>query len=418
MDNQKLFENSTNKGASMIQKVKAVINEHFPEYWEPAEACLVAAGTLSLKNILNPTGVVLTGPSSSGKSTVLRLLNKVDESMVYFSDHFTPAAFVSNHSQKSESELQSIDLLRRIENKCFIVSDLGCITKGRSEEVLQRLTRFTRVLDGEGLRTDTGVYGRRECSGERLFVFLAGMIPPTSTTFDSIRQAGSRLFFFQMPNSTQNIRQLLERQLGGLSYEEKLIICQDTVRDFFNEMRSGGIKTVNFDLSLTSLDIKDALKDLACLVSDLRGTVSEDGEIYKEHPSRAMTFLSNMVSSRAYLYGRDRVTEEDLPMLFDLAVGSCSRNEALLLKKLVSFDTEVITRKDIGELLRLDPKQVGRIVDKMKVLGLIQENGKIPTTGRFAEGLSLSSQYINLKKIMNRPFFSNPDGNPSEGGKG
>ena len=100
----------------------------------------------------------MIGVPSSGKTTVLNFLRGADE-ITYFSDKFTPRSFMSHYSNKNGEDLEKLDLLKRIIKKCFIVPDLGVIFGKRKDDVQESLSILTRVLDGDGLTSDSGTHG-------------------------------------------------------------------------------------------------------------------------------------------------------------------------------------------------------------------------------------------------------------------
>src|SRR5580692_3901837 len=113
-----------------IEGLKSTVIEMFPELWLQTEACLATMATLLLKNNANPTALVLVGQSSAGKTTILNMFKNLNE-LVYFTDSFTPRAFISQYAQKDKSQLEDVDMLKRINQKCFIVCDLGVIFSKR-----------------------------------------------------------------------------------------------------------------------------------------------------------------------------------------------------------------------------------------------------------------------------------------------
>lgn len=88
-----------------IADVEQVVCDEFDEQtWDVTEAVLSAHVTLLLQGQTGGIGLVITGPSESAKTTILKFLDGLD-GMVYRSDDVTLASFVSHDSSKSEDQL-------------------------------------------------------------------------------------------------------------------------------------------------------------------------------------------------------------------------------------------------------------------------------------------------------------------------
>jgi hypothetical protein len=108
---------------------------------------------------------------SAGKTIAVNFFADIRE-LAYPTDKFTPASFVSNAANVAKNKLREIDLLPRIQYKLFIIRDLAPLFSKREDDLNECLGILTRVLDGEGLNTDSGIHGQREYNGEYLFMIL------------------------------------------------------------------------------------------------------------------------------------------------------------------------------------------------------------------------------------------------------
>src|SRR5262249_38264272 len=68
----------------------------------------------------------------------------------------------------------------------------------KDDDLIKSLGILTRVLDGEGLETDSGVHGKRGYKGDYLFMLLAGTPPIAPRVFKVMGNFGSRLFFLSL----------------------------------------------------------------------------------------------------------------------------------------------------------------------------------------------------------------------------
>lgn len=144
-----------------------------------------------------------------------------------------------------------------------------------------------------------------------------------------------------------------------------------------------------------------AILDLACLVSDLRGSFDRDGEVTRENPERAFIVLRTVAFSRALMCGRDGISNEDMPILFGFALSLCPRRKALIVEKLFSSNVDGVTEREIENLLNLNSEHVGYFIHELKALGLIREIERISPNGRPINGFKLSCEFLELKRIIN-----------------
>ena len=158
--------------AITFEEWRTAIRENFPSLLSPAEACASVIAQLLLNDVSNPFALALVDVPSSGKTITLNFFDGTPE-LTYTTDNFTPASFVSHASNVQPKELGNVDLLPRIRFHMLIVRELGSIFGAKDDDLIKSLGLLTRVLDGEGLETDSGVHGRRGYKGDYLFMLLA-----------------------------------------------------------------------------------------------------------------------------------------------------------------------------------------------------------------------------------------------------
>jgi hypothetical protein len=179
-------------------------------------------------------GLNIVGPASSEKTTVLSFFYGNDD-LVYHSDNFTPASFVSHSAKTKREKLPDVDMLPKIKGKCLIVPELAPIFGTNKDELLHNFSILTRVFDGEGLQTNSGVHGRRGYEGDYYFAWLGATTPIRKAVWNTMAQLGSRLLFLAAPSglsvedkSLKMFSEFYERQ----PYRERVEICRSAVRDF------------------------------------------------------------------------------------------------------------------------------------------------------------------------------------------
>ncbi len=145
--------------AEVIARAEQTVKAHFPKLWPAVDVGLSVCASLLLADNVNPVAVVYVGPAAAGKTTVVNMF--ADHSLTCVSDSFTPASFVSHAANVAREQLEKIDLLPRIRHKVLITPELAPILRGKEDELAKQFSILTRVLDGQGLQTDSGTHGQR-----------------------------------------------------------------------------------------------------------------------------------------------------------------------------------------------------------------------------------------------------------------
>jgi hypothetical protein len=177
------------------------VREHFPECLLPLKAALAVVAINSFQHNQQPVTLIFSGPSSSGKTLVLSLINPScsDEELskcLYRCDSFTAKSFVSHCANKTKAELDEMDLLPRIENKTLITKELAPIFGQKEDELRQTFSMLTSILDGRGYISNSGSQGQRGYNRPINFTWLGATTPPTNRAFRVMAQLGTRLMFF------------------------------------------------------------------------------------------------------------------------------------------------------------------------------------------------------------------------------
>jgi len=314
-----------------VQDLQRTIEQHFPQLWPAVEAGLAACATLLLADNANPTALIYVGPPSSGKTTVAMMFEGAEvngEPLVYRSDQFTPAAFVSHAANISNEDLEKVDLLPRIQHKVLLTPDLGTVFRGKTEELMHRLSIITRVLDGHGFTSDSGMHGQRGYAGDYLFTWLGCTTPFTDNVWQVMAQLGSRLFFLALdPIASPSVNDLVQTLSQPIPYRERLEESKEAVHTFLDALfiTYDGVRGVVWDP-----DAGGAVQMIARLAELLAVMRSRQGQ--PESPHRAAAVLFNLARGHALLYGRTQLTDADLPMVARIALSSMPAERRAVLE--------------------------------------------------------------------------------------
>ena len=262
---------------------REVITKNFPHLWPYAEACASAIAILLIKDAL-PFCLVLQGVPGCGKTTTLSFLYNFVHS--HKTDKFTPASFVSHAPQKSEKELEKVDLLPKLKHKVLITSDLSPLFGLIPERLKENLSILTRVLDGRGLTTESGIHGTRGYSGDYMFTWIAATTPIPYAVWDLFGNLGARMYFHEVGTERKTVDEHLQ-ELRKATYRQRVRECnQATLRFLKNVWQTG---EVEWNPKEDPEGVLRRIVQLALLLVRLRGKVNV---VVKEDYAGEKTYYS------------------------------------------------------------------------------------------------------------------------------
>jgi hypothetical protein len=219
----------------------------------------------------------------------------------------------------------------------------------RDDGLNECLGILTRVLDGEGLSTDSGNHGQREYKGEYLFMILAASTPIPPKIWKMMGSLGSRLFFLGI-NSKDKSEQDLINQLTTSTYKEKEKLCRLATSDFLKTLWGkypDGIIWKNED---DSNDVKALIGKCARLLAYLRGVIHVHQDDFGgfgsththtipviEKPDRINQLFYNLCRGHALVCGRTQIEKNDLKTILELTIDSSPPTRAKLFRKLIEY---------------------------------------------------------------------------------
>jgi hypothetical protein len=380
-----------------VERVYEVVGQNFPEIIEETVACLAVAATLLLEDQQNPVAVNFEGPPSSAKTTLIDFLSDAGEERVYRSDKFTPKSFVSHSANVKRDKLDEVDLLPRIRHRVFLVPELAPLFGLRNEDLLENFSILTRVLDGQGLSTDSGVHGRRGHTGDYLFAWIGCTTPIEHRVWKTMGKLGSRFLFLEMPRVDLSDSDLVDDLAGGDSYRQRVATCQVAVGDFLERLwiETGGVRSIAWDRTGDPRDVMLKIAAYAKVLAILRGIItvwregSGDDETYNfstpiiEAPHRAMSLLYALARGHAIVHGRAQLSEDDLPLVARAALESTPNDRRAVMRLLVANEGMVAT-SDVQKAMRCSAPTARAILETLDKLDLGRfENPGPPVEAHF-----------------------------------
>lgn len=358
-----------------------IVASHFPDLVLAAEAGVSVMAQLLIKDITNPFALVFVDVPSAGKTIAVNFFAGIKD-LAYATDKFSPAAFVSNAANVPREKLKEIDLLPRLQYKVFIIRDLATLFSKRDDDLSECLGILTRVLDGEGLNTDSGVHGQREYDGEYLFMILAASTPIQPRVLKVMGNLGSRLFFLSLNSKDKSISELAG-QLKGEAHKRKETTCRTATSDFLKTLWNANPDGVEWNKKKDPDEALEIISRSAKLLASLRGVINiysdSFGEFgnsnYKystpliEKPDRINQLFYNLARGHALACGRKNILKEDLKLMLEIVADSAPMMRAKLFRKLIEHGGTMTTDEVEKALMCSKPTALDEM-EKLKILGI------------------------------------------------
>lgn len=372
-----------------ITEVRQTVEWHYPHLWPAVEAGLAVCATLLLKDNANPTALIYIGPASAGKTTVASMFDEPAlegetlgrGTLVYRSDQFSAAAFVSQSATTAKEDLGGVDLLPRIRHKVLLTPDLVTMFRGKDETLTERFSIITRVLDGHGLTRDSGTHGQRGYTGDYLFAWLGCTTPFTDNVWRVMATLGSRLFFFSLDSvSDPTENDLVKSMTSSVPSQQAVKDCQQQVQRFLKTLfeKHGGIRSVRWSQRNTPKDVAHTMARLAMLIAIMRTQVdqTEEGPAQKESAYRALAVLHNIAQGHALLSGRLRLSREELPLIARIALSSMPVQRRAVLEAFAKHAGKPLSVIDVSEAASVCDNTARKIMREFDLLNIARYDEK------------------------------------------
>lgn len=373
--------------------VRETIRENFDdETLHVAEAVLSAHAVLAIEDA-SPFGLVVVGVSGTGKTTVLRFIEggTTSERMFYRSDDVTPAAFVSHNASVSTDDLDSIDLLPKIQHKTLVSRDMATWFEGTRENIREKMATMANVMDGDGYTRDSGTHGQRGYEGDYRFNFIGASTPLDPRAWETMGHVGNRLVFIQKPN-TKSINEVVDDVFGESEYSAKVAACREVVDRFLGVLWKyhGGYGGVTWTSKPGSPNVAPVIGYLTDLVAHARAPAGPDAKPEGTH--RLATAFRDIARGHALISGRTAITLDDIGVCTRVALGTIPRKRRPVIQALVDPRTGTdLTAADIETTTDWSRPTTLSRMKLVANLGIADLN--TDSTGRQTQYLTLKPQF-------------------------
>lgn len=367
--------------------LEKVVKDNLPSLWLALEFVLTIRSIMNIAGVTLPWFGIILGRASSLKTAAIEILR--DTINTFYTDIFTPKAFVSNSTTVSKDKLVHIDMLPKVKNKLFLVSELSSMFTKKEEEVQETLGIFTRLADGHGLQTNTGAHGSR---GYRdiYFNMVAAAVDIPYKVYKLLGYLGPKLYFIRLPKTAKTEDQYLTEMYAD-EYPVKFGKVREALNEYLNVFAScldmeieEGTKlsripwTKEDDRQASRLIVRSAL-----LLSHLRAVVMTFGDSYGhggtdyayataqiEEPSRAITQLRNLARGHALSKGRTHVTMGDIPIIIKVALSTAPIDRVNVFDLLIAHKGKLTTTL-IEDSLNMSPPTARKTMTELKAIELV-----------------------------------------------
>ena len=410
-----------------IKKVLDVVEKNFPDIVQQTKILLSASATLLLKDLPNPILLICEGAPSSEKTTLLSFFYGID-GLTFKSDTFSPKSFVSHYASVSPAQLEDIDLLPKIRDKIFLIPEMAAIFGKRKEDLMESVGILTRLADGEGLESDSGSVGHRGYFGTYLFCIIGATTPLSKTTWDICGRLGNRFLFCEFPSKKHEKKDLIQTLFKNKNFKQKVEECRAVVHEFLNGLFSNtATYSIEWDKEKDDYAVLEKIHDLTEVVRFLRSALSvwregdDEGTDYSysapltEEPYRLGSYFYDICRGSATTNGRNFITEEEIPILFKVALDSMPTERRKLFRYLLEKEGELCT-EDIEEKLKCSKKVALKIAKAFEILGVVDLDSRLSDEpGRPERKIKLKKEFRWLLEQNNRAYWEGGQKKLSDG---
>jgi hypothetical protein len=181
-----------------FEKLHQIIQTNLPELWVGLEFELSCLRVLNIHGCTLPIIAIILGRAAGGKTQVISLLRQWP--YAYYTDTHSAKSWITHTTSVKEPEdLEKIDMLPRVKNKIFCTPEWAPIFTLREDDLKAALGIITRIADGQGLASNSGVYGRRAYEGTHMFAWIGAAVDVPYIVYKVLGTLGQKLYFFRLP---------------------------------------------------------------------------------------------------------------------------------------------------------------------------------------------------------------------------
>jgi hypothetical protein len=277
-----------------FEKLRQTVQSNIPDLWVGLEFELSCMRVLNIHGCTLPIISIILGRAAGGKTQVISLLRQWP--YAYYTDTHSAKSWVTHTTSiKTPEDLEKIDMLPRVKNRIFCTPEWAPIFTLREDDLKATLGIITRIADGQGLASNSGVYGRRAYEGIHMFSWIGAAVDVPHIVYKVLGTLGQKLYFFRLPFkdiTTSNVNEEL-----GSDFNTKFDSIQTALFDYLKWFEIGP-DLVYDNRDVDRDDDQDSLFDYE---KDLRFKPGVPGNQFKFHDDKDVVWKEVMKKKRQAL---------------------------------------------------------------------------------------------------------------------
>lgn len=347
-------------------------------------AIAIASIIATRLQLSDPIWMVIIGPSSGGKSQILRPLALTDKKFMHRIDDLTENSLLSGSPTKKGEQDKS--LLSQIgELGIIVISDFTVIFSKGSESRNAILSQFRMLYDGEMIKY-VGT-SSKPITWNGSIGILAGSTPSIYTHFEEVADMGERFIYYRMkPYNVEHATRLsMERKLFGKQLD-------NTLADLYADYIKSCVQFINTHketIPPISKAIEERLITISMFAAKLRTPVHYDRFTkaidkipISEMPMRISLQLRSLVIGCMCMHYHDtngeswEIPEEYISYIEWCAYSLANEERRMCLSILCTVDCGTFMRtQTIADKIGLNTNVIGTVLQHLAAVGLVERHG-------------------------------------------
>jgi hypothetical protein len=395
------FEDWEKTLVEKYENLKDIVGKKLPNVWAGLEFGLSNLRILNIDDCTLPKIGILLGRPGSGKTVPITLLSKWV--YAYYTDDWSPKAWVTHTTSVDSPEaLELIDLLAKIKNHQFLTPELATLFGLKEDDLRLALSKITRIADGHGFFSDSGVYGHRG-HPDIMFVWLGAVVDIPHHAYKVMSSLGPRLYFFRLPYNKVTSKDVYQYLTDKENFNSKYKAIEDALSDYLKWFEIGPtllprtpksphLRKIEWD---SEKNDKNAILCISRL-AQLLGYLRREGRAYSPHEiivmdsadsdkdrkyvyftaevediKRAGQILVNLASGHALLTGRNYITMEDVKIVTKVVLSTARFERVRAFIALLDTGKGWISREDLADSLNISTSTAYRIMVELQAIELV-----------------------------------------------
>lgn len=358
-----------------LEQLKAEIQKY--QHLEDTNILDVALASIiaTRLSVGDPIWLVIIGPSSGGKSQILRPLSLTDKKFLHRVDDLTENTFLSASNIKGGE----VSLLKKIGPRGIIViSDLTVLFSKSAEIRATILSQFRMIYDGEMIKYAGNQAKPIEWRGS--LGIIAGSTPSLYSQFEEVADMGERFIYYRMKEYDEKkaSKIALSRTVYGKQLDE---ILSNLYQEYIKEV------VKNFDQKeiVISEQFKERILDISILAEKIRTTSHTDFRTreldripVRAMPMRVALQLISITKGLTIMRNHEgqELSDNDYNIIQWCGYSLANEEKRACLKILASIDfVDTLTTQQIADQVGLNTHVISVILQNMAAVGVLKRSG-------------------------------------------